>query len=882
MEGEGSWGVSHSRVPTKSRQGVVAILGGIFEDPSGVMNLFKDNPVEFDHIFNHVKDTIYIGYPGMPNFFSKSKSTEKWIKYKFDNLWESITTKTNSSILDEWVFNHVDEVFKSSNDTVRNLLADERLIFCLHLAGMDLVSHIWGKVTREVIENVDVIDEGVARVDKSFEGFYKDKNTVFILTSDHGMTDWGTHGGGTRQEVEIPILAWGAGIMREGPKAATSRQQQSASPRSWRVENLTRKDIDQVDTAPLISALLGIPIPVNSVGVLPHNYLDITQKDKSITVMCNALQMMALCDKMGERIKLDVIPKMKIGNPLPELLSNEYKTKLNFLYETHEYSTLQQVSEEVVRKSQLALNFYQGYYTNMLRCALCFVFVGWSMVLLMHIIEHFDVDHKGQLERQNADKQIKREATSWSMEKLYSSVKYQMTTLRDTYNLYIFFCDTLCITLLVIFSILIQLQNWPIQFHAYLILPILLWWWVFRKYHVWLHIYRSFTITQHLVILCSALLCMAGTAYIILSINIREYMYWAVIVIAFVPVVTLQLFFIPKLVIMSWLVSSIALAVLPQFPIIKMKPDIRLVSLAGYLWIFTNGLYLYYKKVRNQNKLCLFISTFMIGLALWNVISVDNALTKKEDPMTLNYILSWSLLAVSALLPLATLRDPLERLIHNCLNLSIPFILLSVRHEAITYYFLCMYLVTWVVIEIQLSHTNKLKIANIGRKLTIHDLRRGLLFYFYIIVSFFAIGNVDHMATFEISWVRCFVYELEVFVIASLVVYKNAIVVMLTMCAVITICEHTKAKTEVVFTWLLFLNNIVSFYFFLMVRGHGSVSDISYCLAHHLFAQLIAIVTVTLYPFVNCLMQTTILEKFGTIKTKAREKYRTYFPTTNI
>lgn len=69
----------------------------------------------------------------------------------------------------------------------------------------------------------------------------------------------GSHGEGSLVETETPFVAWGAGI-----QYPSKVQVAEYVPKEWNLNHLQRDDVKQADIAPLMSILLGIPIPVNS------------------------------------------------------------------------------------------------------------------------------------------------------------------------------------------------------------------------------------------------------------------------------------------------------------------------------------------------------------------------------------------------------------------------------------------------------------------------------------------------------------------------------------------------------------------------------------------------------------------------------------------
>lgn len=87
------------------------------------------------------------------------------------------------------------------------------------------------------------------------EYFNHDNSTAYIMTSDHGMTDWGAHGAGHAHETLTPLVAWGAGL--QGPETVKTHGYNDGLSEQWGLSRLKRCDISQADIAPLMSCLIG-------------------------------------------------------------------------------------------------------------------------------------------------------------------------------------------------------------------------------------------------------------------------------------------------------------------------------------------------------------------------------------------------------------------------------------------------------------------------------------------------------------------------------------------------------------------------------------------------------------------------------------------------
>ncbi|PNJ64297.1 PIGN isoform 21 [Pongo abelii] len=305
---EGSWGISHTRVPTESRPGHVALIAGFYEDVSAVAKGWKENPVEFDSLFNESKYTWSWGSPDILPMFAKGASGDHVYTYSYDAKREDFGAQ-DATKLDMWVFDNVKDFFHRArnNQSLFSKINEEKIVFFLHLLGIDTNGHAHRPSSRDYKDNIKKVDDGVKEIVSMFNHFYgNDGKTTFIFTSDHGMTDWGSHGAGHPSETLTPLVTWGAGI--KYPQRVLAQQFDDAFLKEWRLENWKRLDVNQADIAPLMTSLIGVPFPLNSVGILPVDYLNNTDLFKAESMFTNAVQIL-------EQFKVKMTQKKEVTLP---------------------------------------------------------------------------------------------------------------------------------------------------------------------------------------------------------------------------------------------------------------------------------------------------------------------------------------------------------------------------------------------------------------------------------------------------------------------------------------------------------------------------------------------------------------------------------------
>ncbi|XWS29590.1 hypothetical protein CRYUN_Cryun24cG0041800 [Craigia yunnanensis] len=155
------------------------------------------------------------------------------------------------------------------------LSRDDWNLLILHYLGLDHVGHIGGRGSvlmapklKEMDEVVKLIHSSTTQSQRNGQG-----QTLLMMVSDHGMTENGNHGGSSYEETDSLALFIG---LRNHVFDYSSV-------------------IHQVDIAPTLALLFGLPIPKNNVGVLIKEAFDSLKEDQHLRALeLNSWQLLRL------------------------------------------------------------------------------------------------------------------------------------------------------------------------------------------------------------------------------------------------------------------------------------------------------------------------------------------------------------------------------------------------------------------------------------------------------------------------------------------------------------------------------------------------------------------------------------------------------------
>uniref|UniRef100_A0A8C4U7T4 GPI ethanolamine phosphate transferase 1 n=1 Tax=Falco tinnunculus TaxID=100819 RepID=A0A8C4U7T4_FALTI len=812
LENNGSWGISHTRVPTESRPGHVALIAGFYEDVSAVAKGWKENPVEFDSVFNESKYTWSWGSPDILPMFAKGATGDHVYTFCYAAESEDFGAQ-DAAKLDMWVFDHVKSFFNSSrsNQTLFSALNEEKVVLFLHLLGIDTNGHAHRPNSREYKENIKKVDEGIKEIASVIDSFYgNDGKTAFILTSDHGMTDWGSHGAGHPSETLTPLIVWGAGV--NYPQKVTSQFFEDNFLQEWKLENLKRLDVNQADIAPLMASLIGVPFPLNSVGTLPLEYLNNSDHFKAESMFTNAVQIL-------EQFKVKMSQKKEttlsfLFTPFKALSDSEqtnFLKKARLYIQQQKYDQAVSLCKTLINLSLEGLSYYHTYDRLFLGLSIATSFVGWTTYVILVIIK-----------------------THTNLTKTVQTHNKESTVL---------FYGFAFVGMIIAFFLLIQTCPWT--YYVYCLLPVPVWYAVVRELPVIqglaanllsLHVGRSIGFF---------LVCTLGIEILVFSFFYRSTLTVGLLVFAGWPVVT-QLWVQAKTRALIWTLLCVFLAIFPLMPVVGREPNIPLVIATGLLTLLISCFSLTSlcksgNKYKNNEDLKVhFYQMLSIALSTYVVSSTHDSLKSKQGLPVLNQITSWMTLVSSSVLPLLSPTFLFQRLFSIVLSLMSTYLLLSTGYEALFPLVLSSLMFVWINMEQEalqhygLSGKSKLAVFNFAyatditrfRQLHLDDVRRSYFFVFFIVTAFFGTGNIASVNSFDPASVYCFLTVFSPFVMGGLLVLKVVIPFVLVSCAFEAVQVTTQLSSKSLLLIVLVISDIMALHFFFLVKDHGSWLDI--------------------------------------------------------
>ncbi|PWY64055.1 GPI-anchor [Aspergillus heteromorphus CBS 117.55] len=847
----GTFGISHTRVPTESRPGHVALIAGLYEDVSAVTTGWKLNPVNFDSVFNRSRHTWSWGSRDILPMFQEGAVPGRVDAESYGEELEDFTTDATG--LDIWVFDKVKALFESARtDPVLDAkLREDKLVFFLHLLGLDTTGHYFRPYSKEYLRNIKLVDKGVQEITKLVEEFYGDDETAFVFTADHGMSDWGSHGDGHPDNTRTPLVVWGSGVA--GPRYSmegTLSGHEDGVSSDWGFDGIQRNDVEQADVAALMAYLTGLDFPTNSVGRLPLDYLDASPKDKALAALANTQAVLEMYRVKEEQKKADLL-RYKPFEPLADHGQNSVDEHLEEIKATiarGSYEESIEMSSALLVTALQGLRYLQTYDWLFLRTIVTLGYLGWIAYALTTVID-LHVLH----------------GTSESNRSVLSTM----------------FFSSLLVGLFSVFCY--QQSSW--RYYFYGVFPVFFWEEVFARRKALLA--GRAILMSHVqspsgyVVFAIQLLVFVGILEALVQSYFRREIFTVCFILgAFWPLLH-GIGFVKKHggLLVSWAVGCLLMSIFTLLPANKVE-DIGLITCGALLMFLTGLLYLLFedfvlgqKKSSDESPIAISRcgSRTIIGAQLGMVIlalivtrSSTAALQSKQGLPFGNQVVGWFVLVVSLLLPFLHRLYPnshyLHRLVVLFLTFSPTFVILTISYEGLFYFVFCITLVTWVRLEHAIyvyntpaptnsTTTPEKPRANATaiveghayqyRTLSISDTRVALFFFFLLQSAFFSTGNIASVSSFSLESVVRLIPVFNPFAQGALLILKILIPFAIISGNLGILNRKLEVAPSALFMVVMAISDIMTMNFFYMVRDEGSWLDIGTTISHFFIASLL-------------------------------------------
>ncbi|KAK4499371.1 hypothetical protein PRZ48_009884 [Zasmidium cellare] len=831
----GTFGVSHTRVPTESRPGHVALIAGLYEDVAAVTTGWKLNPVNFDSVFNRSRHTWSWGSPDILPMFSTGAVPGRVDDATYGAEFEDFSKDAKE--LDYWVFDRVKQLFKDAetDEVLNTRLRQDQNVFFLHLLGLDTTGHSYRPYSREYLHNIQIVDQGVEEITNIINNFYGDDETAFVFTADHGMSDWGSHGDGHPDNTRTPLIAWGAGVAKPvtvGQGKAPGHDDGFSS--DWYLDHVQRHDVAQADVAALMAYLAGLEFPVNSVGEVPLSYLDASDEQKAKAILTNAKEILEMY-RVKEEDKKATVMRYK---PYPGFGDAEHSIehRLQLIEEQiqrRQYKEAIESSDALIQLGLQGLRYLQTYAWLFLRTLVTAGYAGWIAFSFTTAVDQYMLNGKVEPSRPLA------------LTIAFSSI------------------------LVGLFSFLF-VQSSPLTYYAYAVFPVAFWEEVFARRQALIEgknkLFAKFSKTD-----ASKLLLNVAIYVAILEVMIYTIVY--------LLGATWPLFYGTDFVQTNWILSGtwaigcVSMSAFTLLPANKVE-DWNLILVGGLLILLMGLLYIAFEKsllvktapspeglgaahADSLSRTILGVQVGLIALAMIVTRSSVASLQAKQGLPLGTQMLGWFTLISSLVVPFLHALRPRDHYLHRLAIIFLAFgplfIILTISYEGLFYFSIAITLLSWVRLEHRIhqhfspttTSASKLELTTpldtalaaaqtreraletgSYRSLTLSDARISLFFLYLLQSAFFSTGNIASISSFSLDAVNRILPVFDPFSQGALLLLKILAPFALVSANLGILTKRLRLRGGSLFAVVMGIGDYLTLRFFWEVRDEGSWLEI--------------------------------------------------------
>ena len=712
-----------------------------------------------------------------------------------------------------WMSKHVEDLFlvKGNEEKIAQQLAKDKSLFYFNMISFNTSESINGNIAMPYSVHSDSdlasIDNAVRNITNLFESYYLESQTAFVFTAIQRQRDTG-------EALMLPFISWGAGIKNPRSRHHSTLTYEDDLAYLWKLEGLERLDINQEDIAPLLSILLGIKIPVHSLGVVPVGYIHYNKEFIAEALFANAMQLLELVHATENVVSSHSLPFMfRPYSKLPRTTQEQLKWKIIDLINKRKLQESYEVSTKLIVLCKEAIEYYKSYHQFSLKIVLTLALAGW-IVYLMTVLA------------KDSHENMEKPACN---------------------GLYYILC--IAVTSIVIGSLVLY-QHMPFHYVIYFCLPILSW---DRAFHNRQHLIRAVQESSNQ----PAQLFKKGLLFvlIVLAIEVMVFSFYSRFLLAVLFFVLSLWPYTTKLahegvyLALCWTVSCLGVAsyVFVSSSAVSTIVNSLSSTLAG-LMVACLVLYLLFQpSVRHiltipSSLFCSSSNMFLLQLVqlVVSIVIINIALWSNTSS---SYVLgfSWGILSFSILFLLIQPQGVIGRLLYITLELFTLFLLLSASSESLFFILLSFLLYLWLLTEDKLIPSkNKTAIfwdglvsyspvqvvslvpqdTNLRPDLvTMEDIRRASMICIFTVASLLCLGDARSLFNITSSGftMPCFASSTTP-VLTSLTTLKLFLPILAIACTYNTLSSLLNMKFHTKFLLFLLVSDYMALHFFLFVE----------------------------------------------------------------